>query len=68
MMEAVPVTRTALRITTSMKHTSTAQRFLNIQSATYNTFYHQRHLNRRPFFKDLRTASFEAWKNASAAA
>jgi transposase-like protein len=29
--------------------------------------YHQRHLNRRPFYKELRTASLDAWKIASAA-
>jgi transposase-like protein len=45
-----------------------AHHFLNIYSATYNTFYHQRHLNRRPYYKELRTASFDAWKTASAAA
>lgn len=45
-----------------------AQHFLSIHSATYNTFYHQRHLNRRPFFRELRTVSFAAWETASAAA
>jgi len=50
------------------KSPGSAQRFLNIHSATYNTFYHQRHLNRRPFYKELRAASFDAWKTASAAA
>jgi transposase-like protein len=50
------------------KPPGSAQRFLNIHSATYNTFYHQRHLNRRPFYKELRAASFDAWKTASAAA
>ena len=44
-----------------------AQRFLSIQSATYNTFYHQRHLHKRPMFKELRTASFEVWLCASVA-
>jgi transposase-like protein len=50
------------------KSPGSAQHFLSIHSATYNTFYHQRHLNRRPFYKELRTASFDAWKTASAAA
>jgi transposase-like protein len=45
-----------------------AQRFLSIHATTYNTFYHHRHLNRRWYFKDLRTASFEAWQAASVGA
>ncbi len=45
-----------------------AQRFLNIHSATYNTFYHQRHLLKRPMYKELRTISFDAWQRASMAA
>ncbi len=50
------------------KSPGSAQRFLNIHSATYNTFYHQRHLLKQPMFKELRTASFDAWKAASVAA
>jgi putative transposase len=50
------------------KSSGSAQRFLYIHAVAYNTFYHQRHLNRRPYFKDFRTASFEAWQAASAAA
>ncbi len=50
------------------KSPGSAQRFLSIHSATYNTFYHQRHINRRPYFKELRNASFDVWKIASAAA
>jgi transposase-like protein len=50
------------------KSPGSAQHFLSIHAATYNTFYHQRHLNKRPFYKELRTASFDAWKTASAAA
>jgi transposase-like protein len=42
------------------KSPGSAQHFLSIHAATYNTFYHQRHLNRRPFYKELRTASFDA--------
>ena len=44
------------------------QRFLNIHSATYNTFYHLRHLLKRPMYKELRTISFDAWQRASMAA
>jgi transposase-like protein len=49
------------------KSPGSAQHFLSIHAATYNTFYHQRHLNRRPFYKELRSASFDAWKTAGAA-
>ncbi len=45
-----------------------AQRFLSIHSATYNTFYHQRHLLKQRMYKQLRTASFEVWQSASVAA
>jgi hypothetical protein len=44
------------------------QRFLNIHSATYNTFYHQRYLLKRSMYKELRTTSFEVWQSASMAA
>jgi transposase-like protein len=47
------------------KSPGSAQRFLSIHAATYNTFYHQRHLLKRPMFKELRTASFDTWKAAS---
>jgi hypothetical protein len=50
------------------KSLGSAQHFLSIHSATYNTFYHQRHLNGRAFYRELRTASFDAWETASAAA
>jgi hypothetical protein len=45
-----------------------AQRFLSIHAATYNTFYHQRHLLKRPIYKELRTTSFDVWQSASVAA
>ncbi len=44
-----------------------AQRFLNIQSSVYNTFYVQRHLLSRPTFKRFRTDAFNVWESASAA-
>ncbi len=50
------------------KSPGSAQRFLSIHSATYNTFYHQRHLLKRPMYKKLRTISFDAWQRASMAA
>ncbi len=45
-----------------------AQRFLSIHPATYNTFYHQRHLLQLPMLKELRTTSFDVWQSASVAA
>jgi len=50
------------------KSPGSAQRFLNIHSATYNAFYHQRHLLKRPMYKEFRTTSFEVWQSASMAA
>jgi len=50
------------------KSPGSAQIFLNIQSATYNTFYIQRHLLKRTTFKKYRSEAFDVWKYASAAA
>ena len=50
------------------KSPGSAQRFLNIQSAVYNTFYVQRHLQKRSNFKRFRTDAFREWETASAAA
>ena len=50
------------------KSPGSAQRFLNIQSAVYNTFYVQRHLLDRSTFKRFRTDAFNVWDCASAAA
>ncbi len=50
------------------KSVASAQRFLNIHSAVYNTFYVQRHLLNRSRFKNLRTEAFDVWEIASAAA
>ncbi len=50
------------------KSPGSAQRFLNIQSAVYNTFYVQRHLLSRPTFKRYRADAFNEWESASAAA
>jgi transposase-like protein len=44
-----------------------AQRFLAIQSAAYNTFYVQRHLLSRPEFKRFRTDALSVWESASTA-
>jgi len=48
------------------KSPGSAQRFLNIQSAVYNTFYVQRHLLRRSTFKRFRTDALNVWESASA--
>ncbi len=50
------------------KSPGSAQRFLNIHSAVYNTFYVQRHLLNRSRFKVLRTEAFGVWESATAAA
>ena len=48
------------------KSPGSAQRFLNFQSATYNTFYLQRHLLNRTTFKQYRSEALGVWKNAGA--
>ena len=50
------------------KSPGSAQRFLNVQSSVYNTFYVQRHLLERTTFKQLRKDAFSAWESASTAA
>lgn len=48
------------------KSPGSAQRFLAIHAATYNTFHHQRHLISRANYEELLTGSFQAWTAASA--
>ena len=62
-----PVRRRERKLQRS-KSPGSAQRFLNSHAATYNSFYHQRRLLRRSVYKELRTASFEAWQSANEAA
>jgi len=50
------------------KSPGATQRFLSIHAATYNTFYHQRHLLNRPTFKQMRSESFLSWSVATAIA
>ena len=50
------------------KSPGSAQRFLNVQSATYNNFYLQRHLLNRTVFKKYRIEAFGLWESASAEA
>jgi len=47
------------------KSPGSAQRFLNIHSATYNNFYLQRHLINRSLFKQSRAEAFDVWTTAS---
>ena len=42
------------------KSPGSAQRFLAVHAATYNTIYHLRHLLNRTTYKDLRASSFDA--------
>jgi len=49
------------------KSAGSAQRFLAVHAATYNAFYHQRHLLNRAAYKDLRASSFDARACAPAA-
>lgn len=46
------------------KSPSSAQRFLNLHSATYNSFYFQRHLLNRTKFKQYREGAFYEWNAA----
>jgi transposase-like protein len=50
------------------KSAGSAQRLLSVHAATFNTFYHQRHLTNRANYKQLRASSFEAWAIACATA
>jgi putative transposase len=49
------------------KSPGSAQRFLNVQSSVYNTFYVQRHFLSRTTCKRFRTDSLNTWESASAA-
>lgn len=55
------------KIMQRFKSPGSAQRFLNIHAATYNTFYFQRHLINRPMLKELRKEALTVWESASAA-
>lgn len=49
------------------KSPGSAQRFLNVQSATYSTFNLQRHLIKRAVLKQYRVDAFDVWESAGAA-
>ena len=48
------------------KSQGSAQRFLTVHAAVYNTFYVQRHVASRPTMKVLRTRAHQAWREAVA--
>ncbi|MEH6528212.1 MAG: IS6 family transposase [Sneathiella sp.] len=50
------------------KSPGSAQRFLNVHSAAYNSFYFQRHLINRSRLKECRAEAFGVWATASIAA
>jgi len=64
-------TATQVNVTMPMqrfKSPGSAQRVLNLQSATYNSFYFQRHLLDRTTFKRYRAGALNEWNAASTAA
>jgi putative transposase len=50
------------------KSQGSAQRFLSIHGAIYNTFNYQPHLISRPGLRILRAEARQVWANATAAA
>lgn len=52
---------------TGFKGPASAQRFLTVHAAVYNTFYTQRHLISRNALRTLRAKAHAAWNEAVAA-
>jgi transposase-like protein len=50
------------------KSARSAQRFVSIHAAVYNTFNVQRHLISRRTHQQFRTAAQQSWRKATAAA
>jgi putative transposase len=50
------------------KSAGSAQRFLSIHAAIYNTFYTQRHLISRSSLRQFRAEAMEQWRDLTAAA
>jgi putative transposase len=48
------------------KSAKSAQRFMSVHAAVYNTFNVQRHLISRPTHRRFRTAAYKSWSDASA--
>ena len=51
------------RAMTKFRSIKTLQKFVSIQSRFQNHFNHQRHLEKRQNFKELRQESIESWNN-----
>ena len=49
------------------KSAKSAQRFVSVHAAVYNTFNVQRHLMSRPTHRQFRTAAHQSWSDATAA-
>jgi transposase-like protein len=49
------------------KSQGSAQRFVSVHAAVYNTFNTQRHLTSRTALRVLRGEAFDAWRTATAA-
>jgi putative transposase len=49
------------------KSIKSAQRFVSVHAAVYNTFNVQRHLIRRPAHRQFRTAAHNSWSDATVA-
>jgi transposase-like protein len=50
------------------KSAKSAQRFVSVHAAVYNTFNVQRHLMSRPMHRQFRTAAHQSWSDATVAA
>ena len=50
------------------KSAKSAQRFVSLHAAVYNTFNVQRHLMSRPTHRRFRTSAHQSWSDATAAA
>jgi putative transposase len=50
------------------KSAKSAQRFVSVHAAVYNTFNVQRHLMSRPTHRKFRTAAHTSWSDATVAA
>ncbi len=63
----VPVRRRERNLQ-GFKWPRSAQRFLSLHAATYNTFTVPRHLTTAPTYRLFRAEAFEAWRNAAGVA
>src|ERR1700682_4649396 len=50
------------------KSIKSAQRFVSVHAAVYNTFNAQRHLIRRPTHRQFRAGAYNSWSDATVAA